>query len=328
MNKLLKKAKRITHKHIFEGQYVPMFKDPRKFQDIIGFARLVVKKEEGVVFDMDDSSSPDKLGEHYIGQKVTFEGKPCYITYVFNSGITITGNIRGGHKSLTLKKPYPSSLIDGNKAAKYILPEVDPDIIWKWLWDKKGYSYFIKFSEYEENKINAMGRDKRENFFSKNVHLLKEVKKPVEKKVVRLNPKSFYFISERWVVDVLAEPFVGELFRGQQVIYIPDKFDPSKTEDIYLAEIVSCDKEFVNLLLKTSLFGRENKVKEIKIRISEKNRLFLTSKSTHKTVYPVAYYDWYLHRKERIKEYENEQLKKQDEDVEIKDWWEDEQEEY
>ena len=319
--KALRKAKRISKRQVFEGQYVPMFKDPRKFDEIIGIARLLQKTEDQpLIFDMDESVNNERTEEHYVGQKVIYMGNPCYITIVYPQALSISGKINGEHKTITLKKPYPSTLIDSNKASKYILPEIDPSLIWKWLWDKQHHSYFIKFSEYEENKVNLMNRSEREQFFEDNPHFLHEFKKPIEKKSVRLNPRTMYFITERWKVEVLPEPFLGDLQMGNTVIVIPPNYDISKIEEIYLAEVLSVDNEFVNLLLKKSLFGKELKKKKEKVLISDKKRLFLTSKVSHKTIYPVSYYDWFAHRKSKT-----EELIKNDE-KNNKDKWEEDDE--
>lgn len=312
--KALRKAKRISKRQVHEGQYVPLFKDPRKFDEIIGIARLVQKTDdEPLVFDMDDSVNNERTEEHYVGQKVLYMGNPCYITIVYPKGISISGKINGEHKTISLMKPYPSTLIDSNKASKYILPEIDPMLIWKWLWDKQHHSYFIKFSDYEENKVNLMNRTEREQFFLENPHFLHEFKKPIEKKSVRLNPSTMYFVTERWKVEVLPEPFLGELYPGSRVIVIPPNYDVSKIEDIFLAEVSSVDKEFVNLVLKKTLFGKELKKKKDKVLISDKKRLFLTSKVSHKTVYPISYYDWLAHRKYKIKELTTNQKLKENE---------------
>ena len=319
--KALRKAKRIHKKQIFKDQYIPMFKDPRKFEEIIGFARLIEKvpDAESLVFDMDDSVNGDKVQEHYIGQKVVYQGQPCYITIIYPQAICISGKINGEHTTVTLKKPFPSSLVDSNKASKYILPDVDPNTIWKWMWDKNHYSYFIKFSDYEENEVNIMSRTQREDFFDKNPHYLHEFKKPLTKKSVRLNPRTLYFTSERWRVETLPEPFMGELTRGSTVIVLPPVYDVSKIEEIYLAEVALVDAEYIHLILKKSLYGKELKRKREKVPIKDKSRLFLTSRTIHKTTYPVCYYDWLAHKRNRVQEFSNK-------NVIINDNWENDDE--
>lgn len=301
--KLIRKAKRITKRHIYAGQYIPIFKDPRKLDEMITVARLVQKTDDAsIIFDMDDSINNESTEEHYVGQKVFYMGNPCYITMIYTSAMSITGKIDGDNKTITLQKPYPTTLIDSNKASKYILCDVDPNTIWKWMWDKQNLSYFVKFSDYEDNKLNLMNRSQKEEFFYKNNHLLKAVEKPVEKKIVRLNPRNLYFVSERWKVEFLAEPFLGDLLPGTTVIIAPEDYELNKIEEFYTGEIINIEENKININLKKSLFGKEVKRKKLQILVSDKKRLFMTSKVSHKTVYPITYYDWYSHRNFRINE--------------------------
>lgn len=295
--KSIRKAKKVTLKHIYPDAIIPIFKDPKKFDQVTGMVRLIKKVTEPIVFDLDDTVASEHEETHYIGQKVIYNGTTCYITNVYPTAIVMTGQFNGIHKAVKLEKPFPPTLIDGNKASKYIIPEVDKYTIYKWLWDLRNSSYFVKFSDYENNELNLKSKAEKKEFFKINPHLILKMVKPFEKRLVRLNPRGLYFLSEKWDVEYFGEPFLGDLIQYSEIALIPKKYSVEKIDEIYTGIVDKVDEYGIHLKLKNSIFGKNFKKKDYILPLDQKNRLYLLHKPIHKGIYTITYYDWYNNHK-------------------------------